>query len=132
MRHLEILEYPYYGSIFHVNQGEGDEPDTEVLLYRGVMDEHMVTDEEGGHFQTSSYIISIPLVKKENAIDGKYDNEINKDDGVLIDDGSDWVIPKKGDKISITVYGVSYMLTIDNVEPSQLGGVSIYAVRNSW
>lgn len=132
MRHLEILEYPYHGSIFHVNQGMGDEPDTEVLLYRGVMDEHMVTDEEGGHFQTSSYIISIPLVKKENAIDGEYDNELNKDDGVLIDGGGDWVIPKKGDKISINVYGASYMLTIDNVEPSQLGGVSIYAVRNSW
>lgn len=132
MKHLEILEYPYYGSIFHIVAGEGDEPDVEELIYRGIMDEHMVTDEEGWHYQTSSYIISIPLVKKENAIDGKYNDELDDDDDVVPDDGGDWVIPRKGDKIIITAYGQTYTLEVDNAEPSQLGGVSIYTGRNSW
>ena len=40
--------------------------------------------------------------------------------------------PKKGDKITITRYGETFKLTFDNADPSQLGGVSIYATRNSW
>lgn len=107
----EILEYPYDGTIKRVVQGKGDNPDTEVLLYDGVMDEHMVTDEEGRTLQTSSYIISIPLTKDLN---GK------------------WVVPRKGDKIELTRYDETFNLTVDNAEPSQLGGVSIYASRNSW
>lgn len=107
----EILEYPYTGTIMRVIQGKGSNPDTEVVLYDGVMDEHMVTDEEGRTLQTSSYIISIPLTKDNNG---------------------NWIIPRKGDKISITRYGETFKLTVDNAEPSQLGGVSIYAARNSW
>lgn len=107
----EISEYPYTGTIKRVMQGAGDEPDTEVLLYEGVMDEHMVTDEEGRTLQTSSYIISIPLTKDEN---GK------------------WIVPRKGDKIEVTRYDETFSLNVDNAEPSQLGGVSIYASRNSW
>ena len=107
----EILEYPYQGTIKRVIQGKGSNPDTEVILYEGVMDEHMVTDEEGRTLQTSSYIISIPLTKDENDL---------------------WIVPRKGDKISITRYGETFKLTVDNAEPSQLGGVSIYASRNSW
>lgn len=107
----EILEYPYYGTIKRLIEGSGREPDQEVLVYEGVMDEHMVSDEEGRTLQTSSYIISIPLTKDENG---------------------DWVVPRKGDKISITRYGETFDLTVDNAEPSQLGGVSIYASRNSW
>ena len=38
----------------------------------------------------------------------------------------------KGDKISINRYGETFNLTVDNADPSQLGGVSIYATRNSW
>lgn len=132
MKRLEILEYPYYGAIYHVVAGVGDEDDDEVLIYRGVMDEHMVTDEEGRFFQTSSYIISIPLVKKENAIDGQYDDVLDESDDVVPDDGGDWVIPQKGDTISITAYGKTFQLEVDNAEPSQLGGISIYAVRKSW
>lgn len=107
----EILEYPYTGTIIRVIQGKGSNPDTEVVLYDGVMDEHMVTDEEGRTLQTSSYIISIPLTKDNNG---------------------NWIIPRKGDKISITRYGETFKLTVDNAEPSQIGGVSIYAARNSW
>jgi len=111
MEREEILEYPYTGTIMRVIQGKGSKQDSEVLLYEGVMDEHMVTDEEGKTLQTSSYIISIPLVKNT-------DNE--------------WIVPRKGDKITITRYGETFKLTVDNAEPSQLGGVSIYASRNSW
>lgn len=107
----EILEYPYQGTIKRIVQGKGDNPDTETLLYEGVMDEHLVTIEEGRTLQTSSYIVSIPLIKDEN------DN---------------WIVPRKGDKIEITRFGETFSLTVDNSEPSQLGGVSIYASRNSW
>ena len=107
----DILEYPYTGTIKRVVQGKGDNPDTEVTLYEGVMDEHMVTSEEGKTLQTSSYIISIPLTK---------------------DDNDKWIVPRKGDKIIITRYDETFSLTVDNAEPSQLGGISVYASRNSW
>lgn len=107
----EILEYPYTGTITRIVQGRGDEPDTEEILYEGMMDEHMTTYEEGRTLQTSSYIISIPLTK---------------------DDNGKWIVPRKGDKIEITRYDETFSLTVDNAEPSQLGGVSIYASRNSW
>ena len=106
-----IEEYPYYGTIIRVIQGKGSNPDDEVILYDGIMDEHMVTDEEGRTLQTSSYIISIPLTKN---------------------DSDEWIVPRKGDKITITRYGETFKLTVDNAEPSQLGGVSIYSSRNSW
>ena len=107
----ENLEYPYKGTIKRIVQGKGDEPDTETLLYDGAMDEHLVTSEEGRTLQTSSYIVSIPLTK---------------------DAAGQWIVPRKGDKIEITRYGETFSLTVDNAEPSQLGGVSIYASRNSW
>lgn len=107
----EILEYPYTGTITRVIAGVGHDPDTELVIYEGVMDEHMVTDEEGRRLQTSSYIISIPLTKDNNG---------------------QWRIPRKGDKISLTRYGETIEMTVDNAEPSQLGGVSIYAARNIW
>lgn len=107
----EILEYPYSGTITRVIAGVGRNPDTTVVVYEGVMDEHMVTDEEGRTMQTASYIVSIPLTK---------------------DGDGQWIVPRKGDKIVITRYGETFDLTVDNAEPSQLGGVSIYAARNSW
>lgn len=107
----EILEYPYQGTIKRVVQGSGDEQDTEVLLYQGVMDEHLVTYAEGKTLQTASYIISIPLIK---------------------DNADNWVVPRKGDKIELERYGEIISFNIENAEPSQLGGVSIYASRNSW
>lgn len=107
----EISEYPYYGTITRVVAGVGREPDTETVVYEGVMDEHMTTSEEGQTLQTASYIISMPLT---------------------IDANNDWIVPHKGDKISITRYGETFELVVDNAEPSQLGGISVYATRNSW
>lgn len=111
MRNDEILEYPYYGTITRVIAGKGMQKDTEIAVYEGVMDEHMAKDEEGHTLQTSSYVISIPLLQDESGA---------------------WIVPKKGDKISVTRYGETHTLTVDNADPSQLGGVSIYASRNSW
>lgn len=105
----EILEYPYQGTIKRIVEGENE--DYEVLVYEGVMDEHMVSDEEGRTLQTASYIISIPLTQDENG---------------------DWIVPRKGDKISLTRYGETFDLIVDNADPSQIGGVSIYAARNTW
>lgn len=107
----EISEYPYQGTITRVIQGKGKEKDTEVLLYEGVMDEHLTTEVEGKTLQTASYIISIPLTKDG---DGKY------------------IVPRKGDKISVDTFAETIDLVVENAEPSQLGGVSIYASRKSW
>lgn len=107
----EILEYPYSGTITHIIRGKGMEKDRSVVIYEGAMDEHLVTSEEGRVLQTASYIISIPLTK---------------------DADGNWIIPRKGDEISLTRYGETFSLTVDNVDPSQLGGVSIYASRSSW
>ena len=107
----EILEYPYRGTITRVVEGVGRNQDEMIVVYEGVMDEHMVSDEEGRTLQTASYIISIPLTKDENG---------------------DWIVPRKGDKISLTRYGETFDLIVDNADPSQIGGVSIYAARNTW
>lgn len=107
----EILEYPYYGTIHRIVQGSGRNADSETLIYKGEMDEHMVTDEVGRTMQTANYIISIPLTKNGDG---------------------EWIVPRKGDKISITRFGETFDFVVDNAEPSQLGGVSIYASRNNW
>lgn len=107
----EILEYPYQGTITRVIEGHGDEDDTETILYAGMMDEHMVTDDEGRVLQTSSYIISIPLTK---------------------DDNGNYIIPRSGDEISLVRYGEPLRFVVENAEPSQVGGVSIYVTRKSW
>ena len=107
----EILEYPYQGTITRLIEGHGDEDDTEIILYAGVMDEHMVTDDEGRVLQTSSYIISIPLTK---------------------DDNDEYIIPRSGDEISLVRYGEPLRFVVENAEPSQIGGISIYVTRKSW
>lgn len=107
----EISEYPYSGTIERVIKGKGMQSDTIMTIYEGVMDEHMATDEEGNVMQTASYIVSIPLTKDK---EGR------------------WIVPHKGDKISLSRYGDELKMTVDNAEPSQLGGVSIYATRSSW
>ena len=111
MTREEILEYPYQGTITRIIEGHGDEDDTEVTLYEGVMDETMRTDDEGRVLQTSSYIVSIPLVK---------------------DDEDKYIIPKGGDRITLERYGETVRFVVDNAEPSQLMGVSIYVTRKSW
>lgn len=111
MMREEISEYPYWGTITRTISGVGREPDQFEVIYEGVMDEHMFNEKDGLVMQTSSYVISIPLVS---------DKEGN------------WIVPHKGDKISITRYGETFTLTVDNADPSQLMGVSIYATRNSW
>lgn len=107
----EILEYPYSGIITRITEGHGNEDDVETTLYEGVMDEHLMTDNEGRLMQTAAYILSIPLVQDEN---GGY------------------IVPRKGDKVELLRYGETIFFEVDNAEPSQLGGVSIHATRKSW
>lgn len=111
MKMDEILEYPYEGVITRIVEGHGDDNDTEVTVYEGVMDEHMVTDDEGRVLQTSSYIISIPMTK---------------------DDEDKYIIPRSGDEISLERYGETLRFTVDNAEPSQLMGISVYCTRKDW
>jgi hypothetical protein len=114
MKTSKILEYPYCGHIYHVVDGMGSASDTETLLYEGVMDEHQVKDEEGTTMQTASYIISVPWKDYCTCCGG----------GVTL--------PKKGDKIILLRYGEEFELRVDNAEPSQIGGISIYASRADW
>lgn len=107
----EIFEYPYQGTISRLTEGHGDDDDVEVIVYQGMMDETMNTDDEGHALQTSSYVISIPLTKGEN---GKY------------------IIPRKGDKVALTRFDEDMQFVVDNAEPSQLGGVSVYCTRKTW
>ena len=109
MKREEILEYPYTGTITRVVEGDGK--DDVITVYNGVMDEHQTTDNEGRLLQTASYIISMPLNK---------------------DDNDHWVIPKRGDKISLVRFGETISFVVDNAEPSQLGGISVYCTRKTW
>ncbi len=111
MKRGEIAEYPYEGTITRTIEGDGRNEDETIIVYQGKMDEHMVTDEEGRSLQTSSYIISIPLVQNESGV---------------------WCVPRKGDNIELVRYGETIEFNVDNAEPSQIGGVSVYASRNSW
>ena len=108
----DILEYPYNGFITRTVDAERCyEDDSQIVIYNGVMDEHMAVDDEGHTLQTSSYIISIPLTRNES---------------------NEWIVPRKGDEISLQRYGETLEFVVDNAEPSQLGGVSIYATRKIW
>lgn len=107
----EIMEYPYVGVITRAIEGHGDDEDTTQVIYDGVMDETMSTDDEGRVLQTASYVISIPLTQTQS---GEY------------------IIPLKGDEITLTRYGQVVKFDVDNAEPSQLGGVSIYSTRKDW
>jgi hypothetical protein len=107
----EILEYPYIGVIKRIIDGTGDNDDTEIVVYDGVMDEHLVTDNEGRTLQTADYIISIPLTKDEN---------------------DEYIVPRKGDSIVLTRYGEMLEFVVDNAEPSQIGGISIHSTRKAW
>ena len=107
----EIMEYPYVGVINRTIEGHGDDEDTTQVIYDGVMDETMSTDDEGRVLQTASYVISIPLTQTQS---GEY------------------IIPLKGDEITLKRYGQVVKFVVDNAEPSQLGGVSIYSTRKDW
>ena len=107
----DIQEYPYKGTISRIIVGEGDDDDTTTMIYDGVMDETMQRDNEGKVLQTSAYVVSIPLTK---------------------DDNDNYIIPEKGDSVSLIRYGQTILLEVDNAEPSQLGGVSIYCTRKKW
>ena len=107
----EISEYPYTGVVRRKVEGQGDEEDVDVVIYEGVMDEHMTTDDEGHTLQTASYVISMPLTK---------------------DDKGNYIVPRKGDEISLVRFGETLEFVVDNAEPSQLGGVSVYSTRKAW
>lgn len=105
----EISEYPYQGVVKRTIIGQDD--DTVVEIYNGVMDETMQSDDEGRELQTSSYIVSMPLTQ---------DSEGN------------YIIPRKGDTVELVRYGETIFFTVDNAEPSQLLGISVYCTRKKW
>lgn len=111
MLYDEIQEYPYHGVVKRTIVGQGDDEDQVIEIYNGVMDETMQTDNEGRVLQTSSYVVSMPLTQ---------DSEGN------------YIIPIKGDSIELVRYGQTLLLDVNNAEPSQLQGISVYCTRNKW
>ena len=83
----------------------------EYPYHGGVMDKTRQTDNEGRVLQTSSYVVSMPLTQ---------DSEGN------------YIIPIKGDSIELIRYGQTILLEVNNAEPSQLQGISVYCTRNKW
>lgn len=111
MLYDEIQEYPYHGVIKHTIVGKGGQEDQVVEIYNGIMDETKHADNEGRTLQTSSHVVSLPLTKDS---DGNY------------------IIPRKGDTIELVRFGENVSLTVDNVKPSQLDGISVYCTRKKW
>jgi hypothetical protein len=48
------------------------------------------------------------------------------------DDKGKYIVPHKGDEISLVRYGETLEFVVDNAEPSQLGGISAYSTRKAW
>lgn len=111
---MMIEEYPYIGTInrtITIQDDNGDITETTKEIYSGYMDFSLQNDKNGTIAQTSSYIVSIPL---------------------LLDDNNKYNLPHKDDMIAIDNYEESINLKVDNAIPSQLGGVTIYATRGDW
>ena len=109
-----VEEYPYTGTINRIvttQADNGDIAETTKEIYSGEMDFSLQNDKNGIVAQTSSYIVSIPLILGS-------DNKYN--------------IPHKDDIITVDNYGESINLKVDNAIPSQLGGITIYATRGDW
>lgn len=109
-----IEEFPFSGIITRtiiVQQENGDIDESVVEIYNGQMDVSLNTAEVGSIAQTSNYIVSMPLIKREN---------------------NTYVLPKKDDKITVNMYGDIFTLTVNNYIPSQVGGLTIYSSRGDW
>jgi hypothetical protein len=48
------------------------------------------------------------------------------------DDKGNYIVPRKGDEISLVRFGETLEFVVDNAEPSQLGGISVYSTRKAW
>ena len=48
------------------------------------------------------------------------------------DSEGNYIIPIKGDSIELVRYGQTLLLEVNNAEPSQLQGISVYCTRNKW
>ena len=106
-----IDEFPFNGIIKRpiMDNNSGDLIPT--TIYNGKMDYTIRTDEVGNYAQTNSCIVSIPLIKDSN---GSY------------------VMPKKGDIITIATFDESFDLVVDDKMPSAVGGVTIFCSRGTW
>ncbi|MFA6728467.1 MAG: hypothetical protein WCS17_09685 [Prevotella sp.] len=108
-----IQEFPYSGVITRkksVTSDNGDTSDVITEIYNGIMDITVNTAEVGSVAQTSNYIVSTPLK----------------------DSNGNYITPKKNDNIAVYVYGDTFMLSVNNCIPSQIGGITIYASRGVW
>ena len=110
---MNVSEFPYTGVITRKESVEDENheiTETEVEVYNGVMDYSLNTSEAGSVAQTSNYIIYMPLTQD---INGKY------------------ILPKRGDRISLNAYGDMIELTVNDCLVSQLGGITVYATNGS-
>jgi hypothetical protein len=110
---MNYSEFPYSGVITRTTTIEEDNGDVNVTtseIYNGVMDYSLNTAVVGLSPQTADYVVSMPLTKN---VSGNY------------------IMPRKGDKITISVYGDLLSFTVVNKIPSQVGGITVYASSGS-
>jgi hypothetical protein len=106
----DIEEFPYDGKVTRIIESTfGD--DEELIVYEGKMDVNLSQPESGSTAKTSSYVIDLPLSVK----DGVYYNPV-----------------RTNDIITVTVFGETFDLEVDNSIASMLGGITVYAKRKSW
>ena len=110
---MNVNEFPFTGVITRKSYIEDENheiTETDVEVYNGIMDYSLNTSEVGSVAQTSNYIISMPLTQD---INGNY------------------ILPKRGDKISLNAFGNTIELTVNDYIPSQVGGITVYATNGN-
>ena len=110
---MNVSEYPYIGVITRKESVEDENheiTETDVEVYNGEIDYSLNTSEVGLVAQTSNYILSMPLTQD---VSGNY------------------ILPKRGDKVSLNAYGETIELKVNDYIPSQVGGITIYATNGN-
>lgn len=110
---MNYSEFPYSGVITRTTTIEEDNGDVNVTtteIYNGVMDYSLNTANVGLSPQTADYVVSMPLTQ---------------------DASGNYIMPRKGDKITISVYGDLLTFTVVNKIPSQVGGITVYVSSGS-
>jgi len=110
---MNYSEFPYRGVITRnttIEEENGDVNVTTSEIYNGVMDYSLNTAVVGLSPQTADYVVSMPLTQD---VSGNY------------------IMPRKGDKITISAYGDLLTFTVVNKIPSQVGGITVYVSSGS-
>ena len=110
---MDYSEFPYSGVITRTTiteEANGDTSSATSEIYNGVMDYSLNTAVVGLSPQTADYIVSMPLTQ---------------------DAGGKYIMPRKGDTVTLSAYGDFLSFTVVNKIPSQVGGITVYVSSGS-